>query len=65
LTDDKNNNTANNKGYLYILADDETKKELLNKIKFNDTEKEIINKIRNFHEELQEKTVQQINIREE
>jgi hypothetical protein len=61
LTDDKNNRTTNNKGYLYILADDETKKELLNKIKFNDTEKDVINKIRNFHEELQVKTVQQIN----
>ena len=62
LTDDKNNRTANNKSYLYILADDETKKELLNKIKFNDTEKDVINKTRNFHEELQAKTVQQINV---
>jgi hypothetical protein len=61
LTDDKNNRTANNKSYLYILADDETKKELLRKIKFSDTEKDIVNKTRNFHEELQEKTVQQIN----
>jgi hypothetical protein len=61
LTDDKNNRTANNKSYLYILADDETKKELLNKIKFSDTEKDIINKTRNFHEELQAKTVAQIN----
>jgi hypothetical protein len=61
LTDDKNNRTTNNKSYLYIFADDETKKELLNKIKFNDTEKDVINKIRNFHEELQEKTVHQIN----
>jgi hypothetical protein len=62
LTDDKNNRTANNKSYLYILADDETKKELVNKIKFNDTEKDVINKTRSFHEELQEKTVQQINV---
>jgi hypothetical protein len=61
LTDGKNNLTMNNKSYLYILADDETKKELLSKIKFDDTEKEIINKTRNFHEELQAKTVQQIN----
>jgi hypothetical protein len=61
LKDGKNNRTANNKSYLYILTDDETKKELLNKIKFNDTEKDVINKIRNFHEELQAKTVQQIN----
>ncbi|GHV86802.1 hypothetical protein AGMMS50255_0980 [Spirochaetia bacterium] len=62
LTDDKNNRTVNNKSYLYILADGETKKELLNKIKFNDTENDVINKIRNFHEELQIKTVEQINI---
>jgi hypothetical protein len=62
LTDDDNNLTVNNKSYLYILADDETKKELLSKIKFNDTEKNVINKIRNFHEELQTKTVEQINI---
>lgn len=61
LVDDKNNRTVNNKGYLYILSDDDTKKQLLNKIKFNDTEKDVLNKIRNFHEELQAKTVQQIN----
>jgi hypothetical protein len=61
LTDDKNNLTTNNKSYLYILADDETKKELLKKIKFSDTEKDVINKTRNFHEELQTKTVKQIN----
>jgi hypothetical protein len=62
LADDKNNRTASNKSYLYILADDETKKELLNKIKFGDTEKEVLNKIRNFHEELQVKTIQRINV---
>ena len=62
LVKDENNRTANNKSYLYILADNKTKEELLNKIKFGDTEKEFINKIRNFHEELQAKTIQQINI---
>jgi hypothetical protein len=62
LKDDKNNRTMNNKSYLYILADDETKKELLNKIKFNDTEKDVVNKIRNFHEELQARTVEQITV---
>jgi hypothetical protein len=62
LKSEKNNRTVNNKGYLYILADDETKKELLNKIKFNDIDRDIINKIRNFHEELQAKTVEQINV---
>jgi hypothetical protein len=61
LTDDKYNSIVNNKSYLYILADDETKKELLNKIKFSDTEKDVINKTRNFHEELQTKTVNQVN----
>jgi len=48
LADDKNNRTTNNKSYLYILADNETKKELLNKIKFNDNEKDVINKTREF-----------------
>ena len=62
LSDDKNNRTINNKSYLYILADDETKKELMNKINYNDSDKSVIEKIRNFHEELQAKTVQQINI---
>jgi hypothetical protein len=61
LTDDKNNLTVNNKSYLYILADDETKKELLSKIKFNDTEKDVIKKTRSFHEELQAKTINQVN----
>jgi hypothetical protein len=62
LSKDKNNQTINNKSYLYILADDETKKELLNKIKFSDTDKDIINKARNLHEELQAKTIEQINV---
>jgi hypothetical protein len=61
LTDDRNNYIINNKSYLYILADDETKKELLSKIKFSDSEKDVINKTRNFHEELQAKTVNQVN----
>jgi hypothetical protein len=62
LSENKNNKIANNKSYLYILADDDTKKELLKKIKFGDSEKEIIKKIRNYHEELQIKTIEQINI---
>jgi hypothetical protein len=62
LSRDNNNLITNNKSYLYILADDETKKELLKKIKFNDTEKDVISKIRNFHEELQTKTIEQINV---
>jgi len=30
------------------MADDETKKQLLNKIKFGDTDRELINKIKKF-----------------
>jgi len=62
LSDDEHNITTNNKSYLYILADDETKRELLNKIKFNDTDKDVISKTRNFHEELQAKTIKQVNM---
>jgi len=62
LNERKNNLIVNNKSYLYILANDDTKKELLKKIRFNDSEKEIIKKIRNFHEELQTKTIDQINV---
>jgi hypothetical protein len=62
LSEDKNNSISNNKSYLYILADDDTKSELIKKIKFGDSEKEIIKKIRNFHEELQVKTIDQINV---
>jgi hypothetical protein len=61
LKDENNNKISNHKGYLYILSDDETKKELLNSIKFNDSEKIILSKIRNFHEDLQEKTIKQIH----
>ena len=62
LTDDKHNKISNNKSYLYMLADDDIKKELLQKIKFADTEREVLNKTKTFHEELQAKTIEQINI---
>jgi len=61
LESEENNKTSNSKGYLYILSDDETKNELLNLIKYSDSEKNILSKIKNFHEELQEKTVKQIH----
>jgi hypothetical protein len=61
LKDENNNKSANAKGYLYILADDETKSELLNSIKYSDNEKNILSKVRDFHEELQSKTIEKIN----
>ena len=62
LTDNKYNKIINNKSYLYILTDDELKKELLHRIKYTDSDSVVINKTRSFHEELQEKTINQINI---
>ncbi|MDR1173865.1 MAG: ATP-binding protein [Treponema sp.] len=61
LKDKDNNKVENARGYLYILSDDETKQKLLNTIKYSDDKKKILSKIRNFHEELQEKTITQIN----
>ena len=61
LTNNKYNKICNNKNFLYMLTDDDLKKELLHKIKFGDTDKDVIIKTRNFHEELQEKTIKQVN----
>jgi hypothetical protein len=61
LKDENNNKIANAKGYLYILADGKTKKELLNSIRYSDNQKNILSKVRNFHEELQNKTIKKIN----
>jgi hypothetical protein len=61
LTNNKNNTISNSKAYLYLLADEGTKKSLLDNIKYNDLEKSIISKIKVFHEELQAKTIEKIN----
>ncbi|MDR3256414.1 MAG: hypothetical protein LBT18_01985, partial [Endomicrobium sp.] len=62
LTDNKYNAVSNSRAYLYLLADETTKKSLLDNIRYNDSEKNIISKIKGFHEELQIKTIEKINI---
>jgi hypothetical protein len=62
LNDDEYNRISNNKAYLYLLADESTKKILLDTIKYSDSEKNIISKIKIFHEELQNKTIEKINV---
>ena len=61
LTEEKNNKISNNKSYLYILENEETKSQLLKKIKFGDKERDILNKTRSFHEALQDETIRQVN----
>jgi hypothetical protein len=61
LSDEHNNKITNNKAFLYMLSDEEMKKKLLKKIKFSDTSRQVILKVKDFHEELQEETVKQIN----
>jgi len=61
LGDSENNITSNASAYMYILNDDSAKKELLSEIKYTETAKNILTKVRVFHEELQRKTVNQIN----
>ena len=61
LEDSENNITSSANAYMYILNDDSVKKELLSEIKYTDTAKNILTKVRVFHEELQRKTVNQIN----
>ncbi|MDR0908404.1 MAG: hypothetical protein LBM77_01435 [Spirochaetaceae bacterium] len=61
LHEDALNKTANNKAYMYILEDETKKNEFLKKINYSDGDKTILSKIRNFHEELQDETIKQIN----
>ncbi len=61
LSANNNNKIANNKAYLYMLSDEKIKGELLSKIKYKSTDKDVILKIKDFHEELQLKTVEKIN----
>ena len=61
LSDNNNNRISNNKAYLYMLSDEKIKGELLSKIKYKSTDKDVILKIKDFHEELQLKTVDRIN----
>jgi len=63
LTDLRNNRISNNKAFLYMLQDDRTKKELLDRIKYNDSDNsgKVLTKVREFHEELQEATIAKIN----
>lgn len=61
LSNADNNVTAHNKAYLYILGDSDTKKALLGKIKYSDGPQNILKQVKEFHEELQRKTVEQIN----
>jgi hypothetical protein len=61
LTDSEYNKIASNKAYLYLLSDEETKKSLLDTIKYDDSKNSIVSKIKVFHEELQLKTVAKIN----
>ena len=61
LSDNNNNKIANNKAYLYMLSDKKIKGELLSKIKYKSTDKDVILKIKDFHEELQLRTVEKIN----
>ncbi|MDR2180578.1 MAG: hypothetical protein LBP21_09730 [Synergistaceae bacterium] len=61
LSDANNNITAHNKAYLYILGDSDTKKTLLEKIKYSDGPQNILKQVKEFHEELQSKTVEHIN----
>jgi hypothetical protein len=61
LTDSEYNKISNNKAYLYLLADEETKKSLLGSIKYDDSKNNIVSKIKVFHEELQIKTIEKIN----
>ncbi|MDR2426139.1 MAG: ATP-binding protein [Endomicrobium sp.] len=61
LTDSEYNKISNNKAYLYLLADEETKKSLLGSIRYNDSKNSIVSKIKVFHEELQIKTIEKIN----
>jgi hypothetical protein len=62
LNDERNNKTANNKAFLYILSDEKTKEKLLNSIKYSDTPQKVLAKVKEVHEELQQETIKQINI---
>ncbi|MDR1269951.1 MAG: ATP-binding protein, partial [Planctomycetaceae bacterium] len=61
LNDENNNKTSHNKAYLYIFSDDNNKKTLLKKIKYNDNAQTILTKVRDFHDELQHETIKKIN----
>ncbi|MDR1383604.1 MAG: ATP-binding protein [Planctomycetaceae bacterium] len=61
ILNDNDNKITNNKAYSYILMDKESKKTLLDTIKFNDPNPKILSKIKDLHEKLQEETVKKIN----
>ena len=56
-----NSKYYNNKAFLYIFNNENSKNELLDKINCKDTEKTILTKVKSFHEELKERTVNSIN----
>jgi hypothetical protein len=62
LSDDDNNQIANNKAYFYILKNSETKSKLINEITFDDSKQKILFKVKKLHEKLQEETVKKIHL---
>ncbi|MDR1923265.1 MAG: ATP-binding protein [Planctomycetaceae bacterium] len=62
LNDENNNKINNNKAFLYLLDNNKTKDDLIKTIRYSDNPQKILSKIRDFHEELQNKTIKKINI---
>jgi len=62
LSSGENNDVTNNAALLYMLRDEENKKELLSSIKYSETPRKVLSKARELHEAVQRETIKKINV---